>query len=604
MTRNNVTLKLPRGNTALLTTILTEKRSDGTSVPVDLSSYDEWDARVLRVGTLGVIAADGIRKGLDTQGRVALLLPHTLTCGLYSVEITMVRDDIHRRSFECPVFQIVETNEEVSITYDIVDGMRSADIDIQFQLVPTDTIIGENAFELWKRQSGNEHKTLQDFIDEVLDLNGAAARANQAAERAEDAAGVMVHPDYIGEDNYVRHWENGGYVRTNIYVKGEQGERGERGEQGEKGERGEQGERGERGEQGEQGLPGTQGEKGEKGDTGEKGEKGEKGDAFTFEDFTPAQILLLKGADGRDGQTGPMGPQGVQGLPGAQGEKGDKGDDGDGAPEVITSNERNITLEPNKYYKFGECESLTLDFGAWVSDGKLNTYMFEFRSGNAATRLVLPADIETDTGSTIIANSRYIGKVVDGILTLRGASTYYMSDDEFMVAFIDKKLRSVVVPNGVTAISDYSFQNFQLLSELILPNSLRTIGIRAFENCYALTDFIIPNGVTAIGDYAFSACRSLTEINLPESVTSIGANVFYVCAGLMRVHLPSGITILNNSLFQQCVRLTEVNIPNGVTNMAAELHTLSLLTVLLLSARMLLQAILLWRILRLLVLRE
>lgn len=61
-------------------------------------------------------------------------------------------------------------------------------------------------------------------------------------------------------------------------------------------------------------------ETGPQGPQGEKGDKGDKGDAFTFEDFTPEQLELLRGPQGIQGEVGPQGPQGQQGP---QGEKGD-----------------------------------------------------------------------------------------------------------------------------------------------------------------------------------------------------------------------------------------------------------------------------------------
>ena len=66
-----------------------------------------------------------------------------------------------------------------------------------------------------------------------------------------------------------------------------------------------------------------------KGDKGDTGPQGPKGDAFTFEDFTPAQLASLKGPKG---DTGSQGPQGEKGDTGAQGLKGDKGDTGPQGP--------------------------------------------------------------------------------------------------------------------------------------------------------------------------------------------------------------------------------------------------------------------------------
>ena len=46
------------------------------------------------------------------------------------------------------------------------------------------------------------------------------------------------------------------------------------------------------------------------------GPKGDKGDAFTYDDFTPEQLVALKGADGKDGQNGKDGVDGQNGADG------------------------------------------------------------------------------------------------------------------------------------------------------------------------------------------------------------------------------------------------------------------------------------------------
>ena len=67
---------------------------------------------------------------------------------------------------------------------------------------------------------------------------------------------------------------------------------------------------------------------------GVTGPKGDKGDPFTFEDFTPEQLILLTGADGkpgkdgRDGRDGIDGKDGVDGKPGKDGKNGKDGTDG------------------------------------------------------------------------------------------------------------------------------------------------------------------------------------------------------------------------------------------------------------------------------------
>jgi hypothetical protein len=67
-------------------------------------------------------------------------------------------------------------------------------------------------------------------------------------------------------------------------------------------------------------------------------------------------------------------------------------------------------------------------------------------------------------------------------------------------------------------------------SDVVIPDSVTSIGDYAFENCESLTNIEIPNSVTSIEKYAFWGCTSLTSIEIPNSVTSIGEGVFKRCS--------------------------------------------------------------------------
>ena len=93
-------------------------------------------------------------------------------------------------------------------------------------------------------------------------------------------------------------------------LKGEKGDTGPAGAVGAPGAKGDTGPQGPKGDTGPAGADGAPGAKGDTGAQGPKGDPGEKGDAFTYADFTAAQLAALKGEKGDKGDTGPQGPKG------------------------------------------------------------------------------------------------------------------------------------------------------------------------------------------------------------------------------------------------------------------------------------------------------
>lgn len=128
---------------------------------------------------------------------------------------------------------------------------------------------------------------------------------------------------------------------------GEQGPKGDKGDKGDTGAEGPQGIQGEQGPKGDTGAPGQDGYTpvkgvdyfdGEPGAPGEKGDKGDKGDAFTYEDFTAAQLEALRGPQGIQGEQGPKGSDGKTPVKGV-----DYFTDSD-IQEIVTETAAQITI--------------------------------------------------------------------------------------------------------------------------------------------------------------------------------------------------------------------------------------------------------------------
>ena len=128
------------------------------------------------------------------------------------------------------------------------------------------------------------------------------------------------------------------------------------------------------------------------------------------------------------------------------------------------------------------------------------------------------------------------------------------------------EIKDLVIPEGVTAISNYSFGGCSFLSSLSISNSVTSIGSSAFSGCSGLTTLTIPRSVTTIGSSAFSRCSGLTSLTIPGSVTSIGSGAFSNCNELISVTLPENLTALEGSTFYGCKKLSSITIPEKVTS--------------------------------------
>ena len=130
-------------------------------------------------------------------------------------------------------------------------------------------------------------------------------------------------------------------------------------------------------------------------------------------------------------------------------------------------------------------------------------------------------------------------------------------------------VRNVIIPNGITRISDSAFLNCSSLKSINIPDSVTSIGDFAFSGCSSLTSVTIPDSVTSIGGWAFSNCSSLTSITIPDSVTSIGYYVFSGCSSLTSVTIPDSVTSIEDHAFSGCSSLMSITIPDSVTSIGA-----------------------------------
>ena len=131
--------------------------------------------------------------------------------------------------------------------------------------------------------------------------------------------------------------------------------------------------------------------------------------------------------------------------------------------------------------------------------------------------------------------------------------------------FNDDVITDLVIPDGVTTITDSAFKNCVNISSVVIPDTVTSIENSAFEGCSGLESAIIPNNVKSIGKRAFYKCTSLTSIAIPNSVTVIGDAAFSGCTSLASITIPDSVTKMGSNAFHDTVYFNDdSNWENGV----------------------------------------
>lgn len=106
-----------------------------------------------------------------------------------------------------------------------------------------------------------------------------------------------------------------------------------------------------------------------------------------------------------------------------------------------------------------------------------------------------------------------------------------------------------------TTLPEGAFENMSLLTEVVLPTGLTAISDRAFKGCTLVDTDIIPAGVTAIGSEAFSGCSLLDIDELPDVLETIGSYAFADAISLKALTAGSSLRQIEREAFRGCTLL-------------------------------------------------
>ncbi len=110
------------------------------------------------------------------------------------------------------------------------------------------------------------------------------------------------------------------------------------------------------------------------------------------------------------------------------------------------------------------------------------------------------------------------------------------------------------LPDTLTMIEDHTFSSTFWGDELVLPAGVRTIG-RAFENA-SFKSLVLPEGLESIGQYSFRGNPELTKVTLPSTLREIPDGAFSGNQKLAEVVGIEHVGYVSELAFQNCPNLT------------------------------------------------
>lgn len=127
-------------------------------------------------------------------------------------------------------------------------------------------------------------------------------------------------------------------------------------------------------------------------------------------------------------------------------------------------------------------------------------------------------------------------------------------------AFANTLLKKAQLPQSLTEIKAYAFQDCKDLESINFPPNVTDIYLYTFQNCKKLKDIVLPSGLMTIQNYAFDGCSSLGKVTIPGGVQTINEGAFQN-SGLTEVILSDGVVSLSNNSFNGCNLLKTVTFP-------------------------------------------
>ncbi len=144
-----------------------------------------------------------------------------------------------------------------------------------------------------------------------------------------------------------------------------------------------------------------------------------------------------------------------------------------------------------------------------------------------------------------------------------GCITYNNGVENYLVGYSGTS-GEIIVPEGVTAIREGSFQEDLRIKSIKMSSTVKTVERYSFYKCTAITSIDFANSVDNIGDFTFANCSSLKVVENASNVKNIEASAFQNCSNLTSITLGKDLAEIPNDLFSGDTKLNSINYDGSV----------------------------------------
>lgn len=189
-----------------------------------------------------------------------------------------------------------------------------------------------------------------------------------------------------------------------------------------------------------------------------------------------------------------------------------------------------------------------------VKDGTSHIGDYAVFNNKRINRIKLPSDVKT------IGVKAFYGCENLSMILASNHNIQVIEDRAFMNC---KSLTRIQFIENLKYLGRSVFAGMEKLESIILPENIDSIPEFTFFECESLQNICIPSSVRRIESFSFQH-TAIVELEMPDSIETLGDAVFSQCFNLESVKLSSKLTIIPERTFDSCKELHFIEIPKGV----------------------------------------